>query len=130
MKLTNNFYLTEFNCNDGQEVPKHLLPNVQLLAEQLQALRDVLSEPIHINSAYRHEDYNRAVGGSKRSQHLLAKAADISVGEGFTPNIVYDLIEEMIKTGEMMEGGVGLYNTFVHYDIRGYKARWDYSKRF
>lgn len=124
MKLTDNFWLSEFACNDGTEVPEHLIPNVQLLANSLQALRDVIHEPIHINSAYRHEEYNRAIGGSKRSQHLLAKAADIRVGEGFTPNIIYDLIEEMIKTGEMAQGGIGLYETFVHYDVRGYKARW------
>jgi len=29
----------------------------------------------------------------------------------------------------MKEGGLGLYNTFVHYDIRGTKARWDYTKK-
>jgi hypothetical protein len=23
---------------------------------------------------------------------------------------------------------LGLYDTFVHYDIRGTKARWDYRK--
>ena len=125
MQLTNNFWLSEFACNDGTEVPKHLIPNVKLLAEQLQVLRDVVGEPIHINSAYRHEAYNKAVGGSSRSQHLLAKAADIRVGEGFTPNIIYDLIDEMIKTGEMMQGGIGIYNLFTHYDIRSNgKARW------
>jgi uncharacterized protein YcbK (DUF882 family) len=124
MQLTENFWLSEFNTNDGTEVPEHLIPNVKLLAEQLQVLRSIVNEPIHINSAYRHEAYNKAIGGSKRSQHLLAKAADIVVGEGFTPNIIYDLIEEMIKTGEMMEGGLGLYSGFVHYDIRGTKARW------
>lgn len=123
MKLTNNFYLSEFKCNDGTEVPSHLIPNVQLLAEQLQALRDVLKAPIHINSSYRHEEYNRGVGGSKRSQHLLAKAADIRV-DGYDSNIIYDLIEELIRNGEMTQGGLGLYNTFVHYDIRKNKARW------
>ena len=30
----------------------------------------------------------------------------------------------------MKEGGVGLYNGFVHYDIRGTKARWDNSSLF
>lgn len=123
MKLTNNFYLSEFKCNDGTEVPSHLVANVKLLADQLQALRNVLKAPIHINSSYRHEEYNRGVGGSKRSQHLLAKAADIRV-DGYDPNIIYDLIEELIRNGEMAQGGLGLYNTFVHYDVRGYKARW------
>ena len=92
MQLTNNFWLSEFACNNGQEVPKHLIPNVQFLAEQLQVIRDVLGEPIHINSAYRPKEYNSAIGGSTRSQHILAKAADLRVGEGFSSAILYDVI--------------------------------------
>ena len=30
--------------------------------------------------------------------------------------------------GFMLQGGLGVYNTFVHYDIRKTKARWDYRK--
>ena len=123
MKLTNNFYLSEFKCNDGTDVPEELIPNVKTLARQLQALRDVLRAPIHINSSYRHEEYNRGVGGSIRSQHLTAKAADIRV-DGYDTNIIYDLIEELIRNGDMKQGGLGLYDSFVHYDIRGVKARW------
>ena len=123
MKLTNNFWLCEFACNDGVPVPEELIPNAQMLADNLQVLRDHIGEPIHINSAYRHKEYNKSVGGASRSQHLYAKASDIVV-KGISPNIIYDLIEEMIKTGEMMEGGLGLYSGFTHYDIRGKKARW------
>lgn len=124
MKLTSNFWLCEFACRDGVPVPKELIPNVQMLADNLQVLRDYIGEPIHINSAYRHTEYNRSIGGSARSQHLLAKAADIRVGEGFTPNIIYEAIEELIRSGEMKQGGLGLYDTFVHYDVRKNKARW------
>jgi len=124
MKLTNNFWLSEFACKDGTPVPEELIPNVQLLADNLQVLRDYIGEPIHINSAYRHTEYNKSIGGSVRSQHLLAKAADIRVGEGFTPNIICEVIEELIKSGDMKQGGLGLYSTFVHYDIRNKKARW------
>ena len=34
-------------------------------------------------------------------------------------------IEALIELEYIPEGGLGIYNTFVHYDIRGYKARWD-----
>jgi len=37
----------------------------------------------------------------------------------------------LIKKGEIKEGGLGLYNTFVHYDtyFDGKKARrWDFRK--
>jgi uncharacterized protein YcbK (DUF882 family) len=129
MKLTNNFWLKEFNCKDGTIVPERLIGNVQLLAEQLQTLRDVIGEPIQINSAYRHGAYNQSIGGSKNSQHILAKAADIVVGEGFTPKLIVGTIEALIASGEMMEGGLGLYDNFVHYDIRGVRARWNFSTK-
>ena len=129
MKLTNNFWLKEFNCKDGAIVPERLIDNVQLLAEQLQVLRDVIGEPIQINSAYRHGAYNQSIGGSKNSQHILAKAADIVVGEGFTPKIIVGTIEALIASGEMLEGGLGLYDNFVHYDIRGVRARWNFSTK-
>jgi len=128
MKLTKNFHASEFECNDGTKVPDHLLPNLVKLAGNLQALRDVLREPINITSSYRHEAYNRDVGGVKNSRHITAEAADIQV-PGYPSNIIYDLIEELIRCGNMTEGGLGLYNTFVHYDIRGEKARWDYSDK-
>jgi hypothetical protein len=34
------------------------------------------------------------------------------------------IIENLIAQGKIIEGGVGIYPTFVHYDIRGTKARW------
>ena len=45
--------------------------------------------------------------------------------KGMSPKDVYASIERLIELGEMKEGGLGLYNTFVHYDIRGTKARWN-----
>lgn len=121
--LTKNFDITEFSCNDGTPVPSEYLPNVKKLAEQLQILRDELNEPIHINSAYRHKEYNKKIGGEKNSQHLLAKAADITV-KSKTPKQLAALIEKMISEGKLKFGGMGIYPGFVHVDIRNQKARW------
>ena len=128
MRLTKNFYLNEFDCKDGNQVPTSLIPNVQLLAEQLQIVRDVVREPIYINSAYRHTEYNKAVGGSKFSQHLLAKAADITIAS-MTPNEVWLLLNNMILEGHIINGGLGKYNSFNHYDVRENPARWDFTKK-
>ena len=121
--LTKNFDITEFSCNDGTPVPSEYLPNVKKLAEQLQILRDELNEPIHINSAYRHKEYNKKIGGEKNSQHLLAKAADITV-KSKTPKQLAALIEKMISEGKLKFGGMGIYPGFVHVDIRNQKVRW------
>ena len=118
MKLTNNFNLSEFVCKDGTQVPDHLFNNVSLLADNLQTLRDELGTAIYINSAYRHEAYNASIGGSSKSQHIQATAADIRT-EKHTPQEIFNTIERLIS-----EGGMKAYSSFVHYDVRGYKARW------
>ena len=85
--------------------------------------RDYIGRPVKIISGYRSPDYNKKIGGAKRSQHMLAKAADIKI-EGMEPWMVYKIIEHLIYEGHMMKGGLGIYETFVHYDVRGRNARW------
>ena len=123
MKLTTNFNLSEFACKDGTPVPDLFLPNVIELAKNLQVLRDALGKPIYINSAYRTAEHNEKVGGSPKSQHLIAKAADIRTSS-LRPKEIADVIEVLIKEGKMKQGGLGVYDNFVHYDCRGKKARW------
>jgi uncharacterized protein YcbK (DUF882 family) len=129
--MTKNFTKEEFDCNcdcGSCDMPINVYHNIVKVANQLQVLRDELKKPIHINSAYRSEEYNEKVGGVKTSQHIMGKAADISV-KGFSPLEVYKTIERLIENGDMLQGGLGLYDSFVHYDIRGERARWDYQKK-
>ena len=123
MKLTKNFFISEFACKDGSEVPMDLIENVKILAEQLQVLRDFFDLPITINSSYRTKNHNKKVGGAKNSQHLLGKAADIVV-LSISAKETQKAIELLISNGKMKEGGLGSYNSFTHYDIRNSKARW------
>ena len=123
MQLTANFKLSEFRCKDGTDVPEELIDHVQLLCENLQVLRDHIGKPIRVISGYRSPKYNRRIGGAKKSQHMLAKAADIKV-KGMKPAEIKSVIVKLIKEGKMMPGGVGLYTTFTHYDVRGRNARW------
>lgn len=118
MMLTKSFALSEFSCNDKNNtpVPENLICNVQILAGQLQLLRDHLGEAIMINSGYRTPAYNKGIGGATKSQHLQAKAADIVV-RSKTPKQLKAIIEKLIKNGTMRNGGIGLYPSFVHYDI-------------
>jgi len=127
MRLTKNFTKREFKSKDGSAMPDDVLANIKELASNLQVLRDFLGEPIRINSAYRSPAHNKAIGGVKNSQHILGRAADIKVRDIETKDL-YLIIESLIIDGKMKDGGLGLYDTFVHYDIRGSKARWDYRK--
>jgi uncharacterized protein YcbK (DUF882 family) len=123
MKITTNFNLEEFNCKDGSLMPNTVMINIIKLAKNLQVLRDYLGASITVNSGYRSPKYNAKIGGVKNSQHLLGNASDLMV-KGFTPKQVAEAIEKLIKEGKMQEGGIGVYPTFTHYDIRGTKARW------
>lgn len=136
MKLTKNFELKEFIVsrfyseeqqklvNESFEENKDfLLPNIQKLANQLQVLRDHFELPIIINIAYRPKWYELEKGRSGNSKHTLGLAADFNV-KGKSTKEVREAIETLISKGEMLQGGVGKYNTFVHYDCRKTKARW------
>lgn len=123
MKLTKNFNSFEFMCHDGTQVPARYLENVKTLAMQLQVLRDYIGEPIRLNSGYRTPSWNKKIGGAPRSQHLLGKAADISV-ETYTPKQLAAVVEQLITEEKLYFGGLGIYPGWIHVDIRKNKARW------
>ena len=137
MKLTENFELTEcivsrfYNDKQQEKVYEsfekdrcNLLPNIQKLANQLQVLRDHFNSPIIINIAYRPKWYELSKGRSGNSKHVLGLAADFNV-KNKTPKEVREAIEMLISKGDMLQGGLGKYNTFVHYDcFNGGKRRW------
>lgn len=108
-------------------IPEEYRGNIQHLMKQLDVIRDTLGRPIKINSAYRSPRHNRNVNGADKSQHLLGKAADIACDPGKVRE-EHAIIAGLIKSGKIAEGGLGLYNTFVHYDIRGSSANWNQSK--
>lgn len=124
-KITPHFTWQEANCRDGTIVPQHLQKNTVTLCKNLEVLRAFIgNKPIHVNDIFRTPQHNEEVKGSPRSQHLFAKAADIWVAY-VTPKELNHTIKFLIDQGEMLEGGLGLYNWGVHYDIRGTKARWN-----
>jgi uncharacterized protein YcbK (DUF882 family) len=124
--MTRNFTLEGDLNKPDFELTDELRANLFELATNLEVLRAHFNAPIIVNSAYRSPEHNQLVNGSKTSQHLLGKAADIAI-VGIHSSEVADAIEFLIEVGLMKEGGVGRYNTFTHYDIRGTKARWDFS---
>ena len=138
--MTRNFALSEFiesrffNPDQQEKVWKSfrddeakLLPNAKKLAKNLQVLRDHFGRPISVNIAYRPKWYELLKGRKGGSKQVSFMAADIVV-EGVSPYDVADAIELLIEQGKMAEGGLGRYNSFTHYDIRGKKARWDFRK--
>jgi len=123
MKLTENFNLSEFASKDGAEFPPEIIENLRRFAAALQVIRDTVKAPISITSGYRSPAHNRAVGGASNSTHMQGIAADFKV-QGMAPIVVAAIVERLIAEGKIPQGGLKAYPSWVHYDIRGTKARW------
>lgn len=118
VQLQKNFRLSEFRCKCGCGTTLH----DDRLSRQLQKIRDHFDVPVYINSGYRCEKHNKAVGGANGSRHTKGQAADIAV-QGIAPAEVAKYAESI---GVL---GIGLYETakdgyFVHIDTREYKSFW------
>ena len=121
-KLSPNFTVYEFRCRDGSDV----VMIDESLVVLLQCIREHFGKPITITSGYRTGTHNTAVGGSRSSQHLLGKAADIQVA-GVSVEDVAAYAESLMPDW----GGVGRYPVkagrtkgWVHVDTRPNKSRW------
>jgi uncharacterized protein YcbK (DUF882 family) len=113
--LSKNFRVKEFACQDGSD-PIFIS---QELVDVLQKIRSHFGRAVTVTSAYRTAKHNKAVGGATYSQHLYGTAADIKV-TGVKPADVYAYAETLLPNS----GGLGLYPTFTHVDVRAVKARW------
>lgn len=55
-----------------------ILVKMKITAEKVfEPIREHFKEPIYISSFYRSQDLNKAIGGSKKSQHCHGEAIDI-----------------------------------------------------
>jgi len=126
MKLTNNFSLSEFQCKCGCKMPAFVEENIKELANNLQVLRDEIGR-LDLTNAYRCKDHNADVGGATNSQHLKGKAADIK-SSALNPKEIASYVDDLMKNEKFKLGGIGIYNTFTHVDIRGIRARWSKTK--
>ena len=114
-KLSENFRVREFACSDGSDT---IFVSGELV-ELLQKIRSHFGKPVVIHSAYRTPSYNKKVDGAAYSQHLYGTAADISI-KGVSPKAVADFAETLLP----QTGGIGIYQTFTHVDVRAAKSRW------
>jgi uncharacterized protein YcbK (DUF882 family) len=67
----------------------------QLVHNILDPLREEYGKPIRVNSGYRSDALNKAVGGSKTSQHRFGLAADITAGSKSENKKLFDLAQEL-----------------------------------
>lgn len=109
MQITKNFTLEEMYDSETARAKKiNNQPNAQqqdnlirLVSNVLQPIRDKFGKPIYVNSGYRCEALNKAVGGVKTSEHLTGNAADINSSDN---KALWKLITDMINAGEIKLG--------------------------
>lgn len=121
-EFTPNFKVSEFACKDGSDV---VLINPHLV-EVLEKIRAHFGKDIKINSGYRTPSYNaklatKSTKVAKNSYHMRGCAADITIS-GVKPREIYEFVNSF------HQGGLGLYPTFVHVDVRdtigAKRSRW------
>lgn len=123
--ISPHFSWSEAQCHDGTAVPAiHQYQAIRLAETYLEPIRHAAGDrPIIVISWYRSKAWNRRVGGARQSRHMSASAADIRI-QGMTALDLHDLILDLMLAGSIPYGGLGLYDSFVHVDSRGYLARW------
>ena len=85
MKLSKNLSLKEATKSNTatrlgikNEPEQWEINNLRAIAENIfQPVRDHFGVPIGVSSGYRCKELNKAIGGSKYSQHMIGEALDI-----------------------------------------------------
>ena len=97
-------------------VPVDYIFNIQdLVGNVLDPARERLGKPIYVNSGYRCDAVNEAVGGVAASQHREGKAADLRSDD---PRELFKLIRDYLDFDQLI-----LYPTFVHVSFNKHNNR-------
>ena len=115
-----NFTWHELSCKCGCGT-SYMTPRS---LNRLQAVRDIVGVPMTITSAARCPLHNAFVGGAPMSFH---RSTPMKPACAFDVAVTDNLTKDMLLAAVQLVGFKGLginYNTFVHFDDRGYRARW------
>src|SRR5262245_13244853 len=121
-QLTVHFAVSEFAQKSRQGISSQPYPaewineRLRPLCDALEALRTILERPIKVISGFRSEEYNKAIGGARLSQHVQGRAADIVI-PGVDAQVVHDMALDLYKAGRLNIGGLGDYPGFTHVDV-------------
>lgn len=78
--------------------------NLTLLVENvLDPLREIYGKPITVNSGYRCPELNKAVGGSKTSDHVKGFAADITGGSKEENERLFNIIKHNFHFKQLID---------------------------
>jgi hypothetical protein len=124
MQLSENLSLAEVIRSEtakrkgvsNMPTPAHI-ENFKKLAENIfQPIRKHFGKPIHISSGYRSDALNKAIGGSKTSQHCKGEAIDIDMdGTSITNAQIFNYIKDNLNFDQLIwEFGTASNPDWVH----------------
>jgi hypothetical protein len=101
---------------DNTPAPEQLKCMMELARDVFEPLREWVGGPIKINSFFRGEPVNTAIGGSKTSQHMKGQAIDIDDTFGHKTNAeMYHYIKDNLDFDQMVwEFGNSKNPNWVH----------------
>jgi len=124
MQISEHLLLSELTRSESAKrrglsnmpTPEHI-ENLKVLAANIfEPIRAHFGVPIHISSGYRSEELNRAIKGSKTSQHCKGEAVDLDMDGTTVSNYeIFDFISDNLKFDQLIwEFGTNDNPSWVH----------------
>lgn len=106
MKLSENLTLAEACVtNSGLPNTPNLaeMQNLEVVAKRIfQPCRDHFGKPLRVNSGFRSQAVNKAVGGAATSQHTKGEALDLDFGNEKDNKALFDFIHENLDFDQLI----------------------------
>ena len=107
---------------DNNPTPEHLENLKVICSEVFDKVRVYFGVPLHISSAYRSDALNKAIKGSKSSDHCSGRALDLDQdghGNGVTNADVFNYIKDHLEFDQLIwEHGTAKNPDWVHVGYR------------
>lgn len=134
MNLSEHFTLEEFVRSQAGErlgidndPPADVIERLRFVATQMEKVRALLGQSVHIDSGYRSPELNAAVGGAKNSQHMLGEACDFVCPEFGTPLEICRLLTnnaDLLQFDQLIWEGSWVHCSFVDHTPRMEVLTW------
>lgn len=135
--LANDRYYKTYKDNPFPEFEQYWLTDKKVLYMMLDLILELDKQGynkygFHIRNSHRHPQLNTRANGAKYSQHMFGRAIDIGIEDinndgkktQADKTIVYEILQDIVGN----KGGLGKYpgTMNLHFDCRGFRARWDF----
>ena len=124
MNITEHFTLSEFEFSQtairkgiDNTIPEELKPNIiKLCKDYLEPIRKEWGSGLRITSGYRCYRLNKAIGGSKKSEHLNGTAVDFIPVKGKLSDLFRLIVSMNLSFNQLIYEG-----NWIHLGIGGRK---------